>query len=402
MDIDNTKTNTNKSFDSNSLELLNFINKEKNPKKVNFKKIFRFFSKCLKKSISEMQNKFNDLSIQGESIISGINMIYHIYFILVSYTNNIKLTIFLLERAILLYSEFIIMSQDKKMVDEIYFVPNINDAVSFSFKKTIGPIILSEIDGTNSRGSSKLSTFNSKFLKEASIVLRNIYKLFFRTKWINEETSFINLKIEENIETIDKLFQDKKIISDRDLDEFKKYSALCTEQSIREEQIFMNNNFDLIDSDNEINSNPKYTENYKITLNDFLNIINNEIVESLLALNTNQDYVNILKKINCIITNSDSISDKLGKIKLILFIFNKEYLSLGYNKTLFNNETYSYLIKLNENILSEELRERIFDDLVYFNFTNKFKHNIKNDPEDLSINIKYIEKQLDELLNFTK
>ena len=28
------------------------------------------------------------------------------------------------------------MSQDKKMVDEIYFIPNINDAVSFSFKKT--------------------------------------------------------------------------------------------------------------------------------------------------------------------------------------------------------------------------------------------------------------------------
>ena len=109
-----------------------------------------------------------------------------------------------------------------------------------------------------------------------------------------------------------------------------------------------------------------------------------------------------MKKINCIITNSDSISDKLGKIKIILFIFNKEYLSLGYNKTLFNNETYSYLIKLKENILSEELRERIFDHLVYFNFTNKFKHNIKNDPEDLSINIKYIEKQLDELLNFTK
>ena len=47
-------------------------------------------------------------------------MIYHIYFILISYTNNIKLTVFLLERSILLYSEFIIMSQDKKLIDDIF------------------------------------------------------------------------------------------------------------------------------------------------------------------------------------------------------------------------------------------------------------------------------------------
>lgn len=288
------------------------------------------------------------------------------------------------------------MSQDKKMVDEIYFVPNINDAVSFSFKKTIGPILLNDID-VSSKNSNRNQ--NAKFLKETSIVLRNIYKLFFRTKWISEETSFINLKIEENIENIDKIFQDKKIISEKDLDEFKKYSAMCTEQSLREELDYKITNEEIID---DLTSNPKFTENYKLTLNDFLNIVNNEIVESLLALHTHKNYDNILKKINCIITNNDSISDKLGKIKIILFIFNKEYLSLGYNKILFNNETYTYLTRLKENRLSEELRERIFDHLVYFNFTQKFKHNITNDPEDLSINIQFIEKQLNELLAFAK
>ena len=55
---------------------------------------------------------------------------------MINYTNNVKLTIFL--EAILLYTEFIIMSQDKTLVEEIYFVPNINDAIAFSFKKTIG------------------------------------------------------------------------------------------------------------------------------------------------------------------------------------------------------------------------------------------------------------------------
>ena len=60
------------------------------------------------------------------------------------------------------------------------------------------------------------------------------------------------------------------------------------------------------------------------------------------------------------------------------------------------------MTKLKENILIEELRERIFDQLVYINFTTKFIHNIENDPVDLSINILYIEKQLDELLTFVK
>ena len=392
--MDNTnKSHTVKNIDNSSNELIAFINKERVTKKVNFKKTFRYFSKCLKKSISEMHEKFSDLSNQNESTISGINMIYHIYFILVSYSNNIKLTIFLLERAILLYTEFIIMSQDKKMVDEIYFVPNINDAVSFSFKKTIGPILVNDIENIS---KNPTSNFNSKFLKESSIILRNIYKLFFRTKWISEETSFISLKIEENIESIDKMFQDKNLISEQDLDEFKKYSALCTEQSLRDTLSYKENETIVGDQ------NPIFTENYKITINDFLNIINNEIVESLLSLNTNKKYPDILKKINCIITNDDTISDKLGKIKIILFIYNKEYNDITYNKLLFENEMYRYLTKLKENILIDEFRERIFDILVYFNFSNKFSHNIENEPTDIGININYIEKQLDELLKFAR
>ena len=86
---------TTQNIDSNSGELISFIDKERLSKKVNYKKIFRYFSKCLRKSIIEMNIKFKDLSNINESIISGINMIYHIYFILINYSNNIKLTIFL-------------------------------------------------------------------------------------------------------------------------------------------------------------------------------------------------------------------------------------------------------------------------------------------------------------------
>ena len=82
------------------VELIDFINQEKINKKVNGKKTFNYFSKCIIKSIIELNNKFKKIENKTNSIISGINMIYNIFFILIFYSNNIKLTIFLVERAV--------------------------------------------------------------------------------------------------------------------------------------------------------------------------------------------------------------------------------------------------------------------------------------------------------------
>ena len=93
-------------------------------------------------------------------------MIYYIFFILIFYTNNIRLTIFLLERSILFYTEFIIMSQDKKLIDQICFVPNINDALFFTYKKTIGPLELRNIKVKN----------DQDFIREICKTINIIYK----------------------------------------------------------------------------------------------------------------------------------------------------------------------------------------------------------------------------------
>ena len=78
----------NYNIENSSVELIQFINKERYTKKINFKKIYRFFSKCLRKSIIEMNNKFSDIKSSNESIISGVNMIYHIYYILIIYSTH--------------------------------------------------------------------------------------------------------------------------------------------------------------------------------------------------------------------------------------------------------------------------------------------------------------------------
>ena len=60
--MDNTSKPNTKRLDNSSNELIQFINKERLNKKVNFKRHSGHFSKCLKKSIPEMHEKFKDLS----------------------------------------------------------------------------------------------------------------------------------------------------------------------------------------------------------------------------------------------------------------------------------------------------------------------------------------------------
>jgi len=174
------------------VELIDFINQEKINKKVNGKKIFNYFSKCIIKSIIELNNKFKKIENKTNSIISGINMIYNIFFILIFYSNNIKLTIFLVERAVMLYSEFIIMSKDKKIIDDICFIPNINDAVSFSYKKTIGPLNVNKLNIKQ----------DQECIKDMALVLKQIiiyYYIEYKDKFEIKLEELSITKLEQQI-----------------------------------------------------------------------------------------------------------------------------------------------------------------------------------------------------------
>lgn len=165
-------------------ELIDFINQEKIYKKINTKQVIVYFNKCIVKAFIDLDIKFIDLKNKNSNIISGTNMFYHIFLILISYTNNIKLTIFLFERSILLYTEFLIMSQDKKIIDEICFIPDITDAISFCYKKTIGPI---QIDNISNSNTNFIDYNISKILN----LLLYIYQLFYIEK-SNKNNSYIN------------------------------------------------------------------------------------------------------------------------------------------------------------------------------------------------------------------
>ena len=62
------------------------------------------------------------------------------------------------------------MSQDKKLIDDICFIPNITDAISFSYKKTIGPTIVNKINNIKPE---------QYFIKDAANIVKCIFQLIY-------------------------------------------------------------------------------------------------------------------------------------------------------------------------------------------------------------------------------
>ena len=172
----------------NNTDLVDFINKEKlKYNELNQSKIHKYFSKCFIKTIIEIDNKFKNLESEignHNGVILGTNMLFHVFWILISYTNNIRLTIFLSERAILLFTEFVIMAKEPSIKDDLCYIPNILDAVAFAYKKTIGPLIISDLSTSNLRELA--------FIKDSCSILKSLYQDAYLS-YVKKDTITISL-----------------------------------------------------------------------------------------------------------------------------------------------------------------------------------------------------------------
>lgn len=177
----------------NNSDLVEFINKEKkNYSDLNHNKVYRYFCRCLIKTMSEINKKFSEKNAEIDfknGVIMGSNMLFHVFWILITYTNNLKLTIFLTERAILLFTEFILMSKEPNIKEDLCYIPNITDAVSFAYKKTIGALKTSELLVSS---SSQI-----KYLKESALIMKTLFQECY-IKYNNEDNlldklEYINL-----------------------------------------------------------------------------------------------------------------------------------------------------------------------------------------------------------------
>jgi hypothetical protein len=164
--------------------LIDFINNEKLKKKIHIKKAFSYFNICCIKSISELYKRLSKLSEYQLEIIMGVNMFYHIFFVILSYTNNLTFTMFLAERGILLYTEFILMSKDTEIIKDLCYFPSITDAILFAYKKTIGPITI------NNKNNNSMNV-----LIHVSSIMKAIYIEYYKYKTRIDSDDMVKIEL---------------------------------------------------------------------------------------------------------------------------------------------------------------------------------------------------------------
>lgn len=149
-----------------------------NINKLFFKFYYKYMLLIKKKLIDQKENKFED-----EIDIIG-NMFFHISWIILLTSFNIHITLFFMERASLLFSEFILISSnEKKYVLETNSI--VNDAIIFTYKKTVGETVLDNILKENE------SIKNNTIYKSLYNVRTNNY---IYTKIINHILKINNFK----------------------------------------------------------------------------------------------------------------------------------------------------------------------------------------------------------------
>ncbi len=201
-----------------------------------FSKFYFKYMLMIKKKISTQ----NEISFNDEINSIG-NMFFHISWIILLTSFNIHITIFFMERAALLLSEFILISG----TEEKYVVESnskMNDAIIFTYKKTIGESTIEQIMEEN------------EYIKENAI-----YKSLLNVR----NDCFLMIKImnkilkQENYKYIDKLQRNFKQLTSPmyniyqiiDIDNylFFKINKILDEEQISKALFLIKINLEIID-----------------------------------------------------------------------------------------------------------------------------------------------------------
>lgn len=146
------------------ISLLEFIETKKNKtESSDLNEILRTYLIGIKMAL------INTYTEQGDIVmaLSCSNLIANIFILIYSYSLNIKLSLFICERAILLFNEYMNISNNYNSTPV-----NISDIKQFIINKSIGPIILKETESSIT-DLSELFSLMKMFMNKIFIKCRN-------------------------------------------------------------------------------------------------------------------------------------------------------------------------------------------------------------------------------------
>jgi hypothetical protein len=153
-------------------DLLEFINQKRQPViDVSDKRILTMYTRVLASTIVK---PFDKIGI-GTYAISCLETVSHLFWLLFSYSKNLKLTMFLCDRAVLLFNEYIVMTKSTIFGNNSMDAVNMSGVKTFVYKKTIGPISFGDSVGSTTITPSIQTS--GRFIK---LLYTTVASAFFR------------------------------------------------------------------------------------------------------------------------------------------------------------------------------------------------------------------------------
>ena len=125
----------------------------------NQENVFILYIKAITSSLTKLYSKFKNIDYS----IACSESVHSIFWIILNYSNNLKLTMFLCDRAIVLFMEYIELSVN---INENL---NLLEIKLFIYKKSIGPLVLNT-NNINNRDLEKLCLLYKHFIYNCLVI----------------------------------------------------------------------------------------------------------------------------------------------------------------------------------------------------------------------------------------
>ena len=266
-----------------------------------FAKYYYKYMLDLKSKINKLEIELDDTSISFSQNHNTIgNFLFHIFYAIYLTSFNIHISIFFLERASLLFYEFISLSLQEKDY-QIESNSHINDAIIFTYKKTMGNVTLENIIEENTENQllqNNLIYSKVLFIRNSSyLLIRIINKIMLDNTLGNCKKIYKNLneyliKIYSAVDIDSFLFSQINIILEK-YDSYVRIILIKILLDIITEFV----NLDFFEFHKLNTDIEKFTNYMDLFFNKFIANNNLELLSSELDLKKNKLYLNFKENI---------------------------------------------------------------------------------------------------------
>lgn len=193
---------------SNHSDMLEFINSKIQPsKKIQFNKVYQFFIKIMIKALVQPSDKLSN----NEYSTICYDIVFNVFWTLFNYTKNIKLTMFLCDRSIDLFNEYmemILAALNSNLLSQNKIKIKPTDIKLFIYNKTIGPITFQKKERLKGVIKKRIQQCKSACMI-MQIVIKDVFTVYYKNKATdtNYQFSYPKKKLTEIEEILDNIIE---------------------------------------------------------------------------------------------------------------------------------------------------------------------------------------------------